>query len=97
MEARSHTVNTYASVEFTSSEHCSLRQSRSQPHLHRLDSGGAAGDLWLVNLCGVRTVEPITVYCVQPYWTNGRKFVRGELRQFETESEAMKVGARLGV
>lgn len=34
----------------------------------------------------------MTVYCVQPFWHDGRRLAHGTLRQFSREGEARKVG-----
>ncbi|MDO8912330.1 MAG: hypothetical protein Q8N10_03470 [Phenylobacterium sp.] len=34
----------------------------------------------------------VTIYCVQPYWTDGRKLAHGSLRQFKRRSDAIRAG-----
>ena len=33
-----------------------------------------------------------TIYCVQPYWSDGRKLSQGLLRQFAHEAQALRAG-----
>lgn len=33
-----------------------------------------------------------TIYCVQPFWKDGRKLARGPLKQFKKEEEARAAG-----
>jgi hypothetical protein len=37
-----------------------------------------------------------TIYCVQPYWQDRRKLAQGRLRQFRSESAAIKAGEAAG-
>lgn len=32
----------------------------------------------------------VTIYCVQPYWWDGRRLARSEVRQFRTLEEAAR-------
>ena len=36
----------------------------------------------------------VTIYCVQPYWWDGRKLARSEVRQFKTQTEAERDAER---
>ena len=36
----------------------------------------------------------VTIYCVQPFWDDGRKLAHGTLQQFGDADAAMKAGKR---